>query len=176
MAGTHIVIFSQWSRQNIVTKRDAEVLLYETKLVKKSGLKKHFWTLAALNLEKDHFLQTWRSCVSAEEAEVCLPDLTRNFHSSIHGHTCAAVYVYSPHVQAGVSSGRNTFREGSAGAETHLGEEDPYQNSMTTAPAPSSSPRVGYTRNCWEAAEPACEKRLLRKKIFRRYWFQEREC
>lgn len=41
MAGRHIAVFSRW-RQSVVTKRDAEVLQYETKLVKKSGLKKHF--------------------------------------------------------------------------------------------------------------------------------------
>lgn len=92
--------------------------------------------------------------MSVEEAEVCLPVLVgkqyscTHFHSNIHVHMCTVVYIHSPHVQTDVTSGRNTLGDSSAGADTHLGEEEPYQNSMTTAPAPSSSPRVGCIRNC----------------------------
>lgn len=92
--------------------------------------------------------------MSVEEAEVCLPVLPgklcscTHFHSSIHVGMRRAAFVYSPHVQTGVTSGRNTLREGGAGAGTHLGEEEPYRNSTGTAPAPSPSPRVGSIRNC----------------------------
>lgn len=92
---------------------------------------------------------------------------------SIHGHRGTAACVSSPQVQTGVTTGGSCPREGSAEAETLLGEEEHYQNNTTTAPAPSSSPGVGCTRNCWEAAEPTCEKRLLRKKYSSEIDFRE---
>lgn len=172
------MIFSQWRRENIITKRDAEVVLCETKLVKK----KKKWVKKTIS---EHFLH-WilrKIIFFKHEGATCqwrrlktVFQFSRKIFIAVFMDTCTAVHVYSSHVQTGVTSGRNTFREGNAGAETHLGEEELHQNSTTSAPALSSSPRVGYIRYCWGAVEPACEKMLLRKKIFRRYWFQEREC
>ena len=56
------------------------------------------------------------------------------------------------------------WEQANTGAETHLDEEEPYQNSTATAPALAASPRVADTRNCWGAAASAREIRLLRKK------------
>lgn len=88
-----------------------------------------------------------------EKAEVCLPSLTETFTAGFMVACVQQCMLYvcmyiSLHVQTGITRGRSCSREGSAEAETLLGEEEPYQNNTTTAPALSSSPRVGYTTNC----------------------------
>lgn len=153
-----MVVFSKW-KHNIVTKRDAKVLPYEAKLVNTRGLKKPFWTEPwkwwfSSNMEEPHVTREGWSLSSISHT---------NVHSSVHGPMCAAVHVCSLHVQtvlAGVGAAA-----GKAGLRlTLLGEEEPYQSNTTTSPALSASAWLGCTRNCWEAAEPTCEERLLMKK------------